>query len=146
MAMTSTEAHVAPDRHESLRQTFGERTSNPSRELGQVPLVQSSNDPTLWRTTGLWLVTAKSHKPVLENARVRVFNVTFAPGARVAWHGHPDHVVSALTDARLRFKLPDGRTRDIAPRAGETLWIQAGPHETINMGPKEARLLVVELK
>ena len=35
---------------------------------------------------------------------------------------------------------------DIAPRAGETMWMEAGPHEAVNTGTTEARLLVVELK
>lgn len=92
------------------------------------------------------VVAANVYKPVLENARVRVFQANFAPGARAAWHEHPDHLVHVLTDANLRLKLPDGKTMDIAPRAGETMWMDAGPHETTNTGIKEARLLVIELK
>ncbi len=92
------------------------------------------------------IVAANVYKPVLENSRVRVFNVTFAPGAKAAWHEHPDHVVRALTDASLQLKLPGGKTMDISPRAGETMWMDAGPHETVNTGTSEARLLVIELK
>ena len=54
MIMTSVEAHVAPEKHELLRQTFREQTLNPPRELKQVLLIQSSSDPTLWRTVGFW--------------------------------------------------------------------------------------------
>jgi hypothetical protein len=86
------------------------------------------------------------YKPVLENARVCVFEAHFAPGDKAAWHEQPDHVVRALTDASLRLKLPDGKTMDIAPRAGETMWMEAGPHEAVNTGTNVARLLVVELK
>jgi quercetin dioxygenase-like cupin family protein len=92
------------------------------------------------------IVAGNVYKPVLENARVRVFDVTFAPGAKAAWHEHPDHVVRALTDANLQLKLPDGKTMDVAARAGETMWMEAGPHETVNTGANPAHLLVVELK
>jgi beta-alanine degradation protein BauB len=92
------------------------------------------------------VVADNVYKVVMENPRVRVFDVNFAPGAKAAWHEHPDHVVRALTDANLRLKLPDGKTMDVAARAGETMWMDAGPHETVNTGTQEARLLVVELK
>ena len=92
------------------------------------------------------VVAANVYKPVLENARVRVFEAHFAPGDKAAWHEHPDHVIRALTDANLRLKLPDGKPTDIALHAGETMWMQAGPHEAVNTGKSEARLLVVELK
>jgi beta-alanine degradation protein BauB len=92
------------------------------------------------------IVAGNVYRPVLENARVRVFEAHFAPGAKAAWHEHPDHVIRALTDANLQLKLPDGKTTDVAVRAGETMWMEAGPHEAVNTGTTEARLLVVELK
>ena len=92
------------------------------------------------------IVAGNVYRPVLENARVRVFEAHFAPGDKAAWHEHPDHVVRALTDINLQLKLPGGKTMDIAKRAGETMWMEAGPHEAVNTGPNEARLLVVELK
>ncbi len=92
------------------------------------------------------VVAANVYRVVLENSRVRVQLATFAPGAKAVWHQHPDHVVHVLTDANLHLTLPDGKTMDIAPRAGETMWMEAGPHETVNTGKNVARLLVVELK
>jgi quercetin dioxygenase-like cupin family protein len=92
------------------------------------------------------VVAADVYKLALENSRVRVFNVTFAPGAKAAWHQHPDHVIHVLTDANLHITSLGGKTMDIAPRAGDTLWMEAGPHEAVNTGSAVARLLVVELK
>jgi len=54
MIMTSVEAHVALERHEELIRAFKEQTLNPPPQLKQVLLVQSSSDPTLWRTVGFW--------------------------------------------------------------------------------------------
>lgn len=92
------------------------------------------------------VVAANVYKSVLENARVRVFEAHFAPRNKAAWHEHPDHIVRALTDANLRLKLPDGKPTDIALRTGEMMWMQAGPHEAVDTGANEDRLLVVELK
>jgi beta-alanine degradation protein BauB len=92
------------------------------------------------------IVAGNVYRPVLENARVRVFEAHFAPGDKAVWHEHPDHMVRALTDINLRLTLPGGETMDIAKRAGETMWMEAGPHEAVNTGKSEARLLVVELK
>jgi hypothetical protein len=52
--MTSVEAHVAPEKHEQLRRAFGEKILNPPPVLKQILLVQSSSEPTLWRTVGFW--------------------------------------------------------------------------------------------
>lgn len=52
MTKTSVEAHVAPEKHEQLKKTFREQTLNPPPQHKQVLLVQSSSDPTLWRTVG----------------------------------------------------------------------------------------------
>jgi beta-alanine degradation protein BauB len=92
------------------------------------------------------VVAANVYRPILENARVRVFEARFAPGDKAAWHEHPDHVIHLLTDANLKLTLPGGKTQDIAPRAGETMWMEAGQHEAVNTGKDTARLLVVELK
>jgi quercetin dioxygenase-like cupin family protein len=92
------------------------------------------------------VVAANVYRPVLENARVRVFEAQFKPGEKAAWHEHPDHVIHLLTDANLRLTLPGGKTTDIAPRAGETMWMDAGGHEAVNTGQNVARLLVIELK
>jgi len=92
------------------------------------------------------IVAGNVYKPILENNRVRVFEAHFALGATAKWHEHPDHVVRALTDANLHLSLHGGKTMDITPRAGETMWMEAGAHEAVNTGREEARLLVIELK
>jgi quercetin dioxygenase-like cupin family protein len=92
------------------------------------------------------VVAANVYRPVLENARVRVFEAHFAPGDKAAWHEHPDHVVHAISDVNLRLTLPGGKTTDVVQRAGETMWMPAGQHEAVNMSKAPVRMLVVELK
>ena len=92
-------------------------------------------------------VVAKDvYKLVLENDRVRVFDVKFAPGQKAVMHIHPDHVVYVLEDATLRLTGPDGKSQDVSIKAGQTLFLPAGPHAAENIGKTAAHNLVVELK
>ncbi len=92
------------------------------------------------------IVAKDVYKLLLENDRVRVFDVRFAPGQRAAMHAHPDHVVYVLDDATLRLTGPDGKSQDVAIKAGQTLYLPAGPHAAENIGKTAAHNLVVELK
>ena len=51
------------------------------------------------------------YKLLFENERVRVFEVRFKPGERIAMHSHPDHVVYVLDDGKLKLSSPDGSGR-----------------------------------
>ena len=86
------------------------------------------------------------YKLLLENDRVRVFDVRFKPGEVAKMHRHPDHVVYILEDAKLQLALPNDQTNTFDLKAGQTLFIEAGPHETTNIGTREAHNLVIELK
>jgi quercetin dioxygenase-like cupin family protein len=86
------------------------------------------------------------YKLIMENDRVRVLDVKFKPGDKAAMHSHPDHVVYVLADGTLKLNLPDGTSQQFELKAGQALWIGAGPHETTNLGKTEAHLVVVELK
>lgn len=101
-------------------------------------------------TTTQWAdpaqVASNVYNLILENDRVRVFDVRFQPGAVAKMHGHPDHVVYIVSDANLRLAMPDGTSQDIEVKAGQALFLPAGPHETTNIGSKEGHTLVVELK
>jgi quercetin dioxygenase-like cupin family protein len=57
-------------------------------------------------------------------SRLASFRVSFAPGARTAWHTHPNgqalHVVAGVGRVQLKGQPP----REIRP--GDTVWIEAG--------------------
>ena len=86
------------------------------------------------------------YKLVMENDRVRVFDVRFKPGQKAVMHRHPDHVVYILVDGKFKITLPDGNSQEFPLKAGQALWMGAGPHATENVGTTEAHNLVVELK
>ena len=62
-------------------------------------------------------------------------------------HDHPnDHVVYVLNSARFRLSFPDGEDAVLDLSPGQTLWLEAGPHETENVGTTAGHNLVMEIK
>jgi quercetin dioxygenase-like cupin family protein len=99
---------------------------------------------TMWADPAM--VAGDVYKMVMENERVRVFDVQFKPGQKAEMHGHPDHVIYVLSDYTLDLKLPDGSSQVIPLKAGQTFYMNAGPHAAVNIGNTDGHALVVELK
>ena len=91
-------------------------------------------------------VDSKHYKVEFENDQVRVLRITYAPHEKSVMHGHPANVAVFLTDGQARFTLPDGKTQDVAFKAGTTQWDAGGKHLPENTGDKPFELFVVELK
>jgi len=91
-------------------------------------------------------VAGDVYKLVLDNERVRVFEVSFKPGQKALMHGHPDHVVYVLSDYTLNLTGPDGKSQEVPLKAGQAIFMGAGPHAAQNIGKTEGHALVVELK
>jgi quercetin dioxygenase-like cupin family protein len=87
------------------------------------------------------------YKVIAENAKYRVISVIWAPGQKDAMHSHPDSAVYFLTDCALRYYLPNGTTRDGAPRAGFAA-VQAPieSHAVENIGQSDCKLIMFEPK
>jgi quercetin dioxygenase-like cupin family protein len=61
-------------------------------------------------------------------------------------HSHPASVVYYLTDAKVKYTYPDGRTQERAVKAGTAFWIEAVRHDVENVGANEFHGLHIELK
>ncbi len=84
---------------------------------------------------------------LLENDRVRVMEVRLKPGQKAPMHDHPnDHVVFVVKDAKFKLTFPDGKDNVVDLKTGKTLWMDAGAHETENVGTSDGYNLVVEIK
>jgi quercetin dioxygenase-like cupin family protein len=83
----------------------------------------------------------------IDNARVRVTEWRFAPGAATGWHRHEyDYVVVPLTDGTLRLVEPDGE-RDAVLEVGVPYFREAGvEHDVANANDYEFTFVEVELK
>jgi quercetin dioxygenase-like cupin family protein len=85
--------------------------------------------------------------PQIDDARVRVTEWRFAPGAHTGHHVHEyDYVVVPLTTGVLRIADAEG-VRDVPLQAGASYGRKAGvAHDVINANAFEFRFVEIELK
>lgn len=92
-------------------------------------------------------VIASGYHLLMENEKVRVMEMRLNPGQKSPMHNHPHgHAVYVFKDAKLKLSFPDGNSAEFELKSGQVLWIEAGPHETKNIGATEGHNLVVEIK
>jgi len=91
-------------------------------------------------------VDAEKNKLVLENDRVRVYEVKNPPGGTLKMHSHPAHVVYFLDAGKAKFTNADGKVTEAAVKAGEALWSEPVTHSVENTGTTPLNAIVVELK
>jgi hypothetical protein len=90
-----------------------------------------------------------TYRVALENDRLRVLEFRSRPGLGVCgtgMHSHPAHLTVALSPAKVRVKTPDGKTFVAENNIGDVFWSEAETHETENIGGKDTRALLIELK
>jgi quercetin dioxygenase-like cupin family protein len=92
------------------------------------------------------LSAPEGHRTLLENDRVRVLEVRIKPRATSKMHTHPPNVVIALSDAKVKMKFPDGSSRVVDIKNGDTVWSEGGTHEVENIGSTDDYGIIVELK
>lgn len=91
-------------------------------------------------------VAPANYKVLLENASVRVLNITYAAGAKSQMHQHPDSIALALAPASVRFTLPDGKTQDSELANEAAMYMPAGSHAPANIGKAAFQVIQVEFK
>jgi quercetin dioxygenase-like cupin family protein len=91
-------------------------------------------------------VDPKHYKVEFENANVRVLKIHYGPHEKSVMHHHPDSVVTFLTDAHIKFTMPDGTTNEHSVKAGDSQWNAAGSHLPENLGDTPMEATLVELK
>ena len=85
------------------------------------------------------------YKVVLENASVRVLKVSLPAGAKTPMHTHPDTIIVPLTNSKVRFTMPDGKSVDSDLAANSAQYTPAGPHSGANLAAA-GEVIVVEFK
>ncbi|MEM9145276.1 MAG: cupin domain-containing protein [Pseudomonadota bacterium] len=85
---------------------------------------------------------------MVDNARVRVTEWRFAPGAATGWHVHEfDYVIVPVTSSPIDIEDAEQRTTRVEMVAGQAYFRQAGvAHDVINAGPGELVFVETELK
>ena len=91
----------------------------------------------------------RAYRVVLENDRLRVVEFNSKPGMGICgtgMHSHPAHLTVALSPAKVRVKLPDGKVFEPENKLGDVFWTEAETHETENLTGHNVRALIIELK
>jgi len=90
-----------------------------------------------------------AYRVAFENDKLRVLEFNSRPGMGVCGsgvHSHPPHLTVALSAAKVRVKLPGGKTFVGENKLGDVFWSEAETHEVENISGKDSRALLVELK
>lgn len=85
---------------------------------------------------------------LIDDARVRVTQFDFAPGAETGWHRHGhDYLITTLTDCHMLLEDPGGTSRSVTIPAGTVYRRNEGvEHNVINAGDTVMRFIETELK
>ena len=86
------------------------------------------------------------YKVAFENEKVRLLEVSMAPGAKSELHSHPDYLVYALSSGKVRLSDASGEGADVDINTGDVMWREAEEHSAVNIGGEELRALFIELK
>ncbi len=89
---------------------------------------------------------SNSTKTILENERVKVYELNLEPRKTTEMHSHPEYVTYALTDCKLRIKYASGVGEDRDYRAGQAAYREAQRHSIENAGDSSIKILIVEMK
>jgi len=89
---------------------------------------------------------AKHYKVTFENEQVRVLKITYGPKEKSVMHEHPNGVAIFLTVGKISFQQADGKSQDVAVKAGDSMFAPGGKHLPENTGDKPFEVVLVELK
>jgi hypothetical protein len=88
--------------------------------IGLTALAQSTKDAVA--------IDPTHHNVVLDNARVRAYEVMAPRGDKSPMHTHPPVLVVSLGTTRLGMTLPDGKKSILDLHPGQVLWLENAEH------------------
>jgi quercetin dioxygenase-like cupin family protein len=94
-------------------------------------------------------VDPRGYKVRVDNDQVRVLEYIGKPRLGVCgqgMHSHPDHVTVVLTPGKVKVTLPDGKSFVEEGKPGDVFFEPAGTHSVENIGTRETRSLLIEIK
>jgi hypothetical protein len=119
------------------------------RRRALLAVIASLGVPTAVLAQDAAVVQPRAYRVAYENDRLRVLEFNSRPGMGVCgtgMHSHPAHLTVVLSHAKVRVKLPDGKTFLGENKLGDVFWSEAETHEVENITGKDSRALLVELK
>jgi len=85
-------------------------------------------------------------KPIVDNEKMKAWEVTYKPGEGSEMSERAPRLVHALSGGTMRRTMPDGKTNDLVWKAGDTRWLPKENFANRNAGKTVVRLLVVQPK
>ena len=85
------------------------------------------------------------HHVIMENPRVRVFEVLAAPGDKSPMHTHQPLVLVSFSKARLRMTTPDGKSSIFDLNPAQVLWLENVEHSW-ELLAGQVHLVAIEVK
>ena len=91
-------------------------------------------------------VDSKHYKIESENSRVRIVRAKYGPHEKSVMHSHPDLVAIFLTDGRVKFTYPNGKSEEQDLKAGQAVFEKATRHLPENLTDNDMEVILVEFK
>ncbi len=91
-------------------------------------------------------VDPRHYTVVSENDQVRILKVHYGPHEKSVMHSHPAGVAVYLTDGKVKFNFPGGKSEEGVGKAGTAMYTPAVTHSPENATDKPFEVIVVELK
>jgi beta-alanine degradation protein BauB len=91
-------------------------------------------------------VDSAHYKALFENASVRVLKIDYPAGGKSTMHQHPDSIVIPLSDSKVKFTMPDGKSEDSELANESAMYSPAGTHLPVNVGTGRVNAILVEFK
>lgn len=90
-------------------------------------------------------VSPNLYTVLLENERVRVLEYRAKAGDKEPLHSHPEGVVYIIDGGKVRA-ITNGKSEELDAQPGTALWINAVTHAFEYVGPRDGRMVIVEMK
>ena len=88
----------------------------------------------------------KHYSVVSENDQVRILKIHYGPHEKSVMHSHPNLVAVFLSDGKMKFTMPDGKTQETTATKGQAMYMDASTHLPENVGDTALDGFLVELK
>ena len=88
----------------------------------------------------------KNYRLLLDNAEVRVLEMTLKAGEKDVEHSHQDETVYFITGSKVRIHLPGKQSMEVDLPDGHVMWHEAWTHTVENIGATDIRAIIVENK
>jgi quercetin dioxygenase-like cupin family protein len=153
--MTTADGKVRETESQAGQATFSEPEKHSSELLGttagEIVQVELKKKPGAALTAipageDSVAVDPKHYSVVLQNDRVRVLRLHYAPGEKSVMHSHPANVAVFITGGQATFGLPDGTSSRSDTKAGQVIWSDTQRHLPSNTGSKPFDVVLVELR